>query len=295
MRLHNKESHGSLQIIIRSHSPNNKREHVVRSGRSQITVVQQERILLHKQRRNPPTGVRHYTNVRTVPERFRLPTANALRPVVTPAPHVPREVRPLHHTLGAGDVRWQPHPVPEDVLLAGLRRNRVPDLARPAQIQRVPVEALLGGLVVLVVVRTQKQLEPAHVVRGQLDFHVNLLPGKVPPRDDPPAVLSARFVGLRIPQVVSVPADTALALVLFPLDGVTTAEQLVVVVVDRVGEAEAPHGVPGRWFHQAAMAEDQRGEREELQKTQQQHRDAEDVGTFGAHLEGEGRVERLGV
>ena len=55
---------------------------------------------------------------------------------------------------------------------------------------------------------------------------------------------------------IVVPADAALAAVLVELDAKTAAEDLVVVVVDRVGVAEPPHGVARRRVHHAAVAMD---------------------------------------
>lgn len=122
--------------------------------------------------------------------------------------------------------------------------------------ERIPIEALLGGLLAGIVVRAEEDLEASVVVGGQLHLDVDLLAGGVISGDDALGVFPASLMGPRRLDVVGVSADAAPAAVLLPLDGVAAAEELVVVVVDGIGVTEAPHGVPGRRIHQAAMSLD---------------------------------------
>uniref|UniRef100_A0A8W7Q0J2 Uncharacterized protein n=1 Tax=Anopheles coluzzii TaxID=1518534 RepID=A0A8W7Q0J2_ANOCL len=170
-------------------------------------------------------------------------------------------------------VERQLHPVPEHVLLLRVGRYEEPDLARPGQVERVAIEAVLRRLRPRVVVRAEVQLEPAHMVGGQLDLDLQLLAGHVPARHDALAVLAAGLVRPGRPQMVRVAAHATVALVLLPLDRVPAAEQLVVVVVDRVREAEAPHRIAGGRFHQPAVGVRRpRPDRHQQQQQQQQHR-----------------------
>lgn len=56
--------------------------------------------------------------------------------------------------------------------------------------------------------------------------------------------------------MVGIAADTATSAVLLPLHRIAAAEELIVVVVDGIWVTEAPHGIPGRWIHQATVAQD---------------------------------------
>lgn len=126
------------------------------------------------------------------------------------------------------------------------------------------------------------------------------LAGRVETRYDAARIRAARLVRPRRPQVVRIAAHATVAGILLPLHctfqptnkhkkkteshnyqtrpqiavrlsrvrqaltGVAAAEQLVVVVVDRIREAEAPHGVARGRIHQATVATDRRDLRSDV-------------------------------
>ena len=91
------------------------------------------------------------------------------------------------------------------------------------------------------------------MIRCDVDFNINSLTDDVTFGDDGVAECPARFVIARLRSGEIVAAGAAFPSVLIVLDAVAAAKDLIVVVVDGVGEAEAPHDVSRRRLHEAAV------------------------------------------
>ena len=153
--------------------------------------------------------------------------------------------------MAAGQVCRQLQPHRED-LVAGARE--VLQALPIGLLQDVPVQAGLGGGHQGVVLSTQPELEVAHVVSSQLYPDLDALVLLVYPRDGSPAKLASPLVVPGLWLVPGVPTHTTLPCVGLPLSGEAPAVTLVVVVVGRIVEAVPPHGGPGGWLYQSAMA-----------------------------------------
>ena len=106
-------------------------------------------------------------------------------------PVVGCEVSPLEDTLRAGQVTRQLEPDGEDLVPGG--REVLGPLA-VGLLEEVPVQTGLGGGHQGVVLRTQPELEVAHVVGGELDPDLDALVLLVYPGDRPPPELPAPLV-----------------------------------------------------------------------------------------------------
>lgn len=182
-------------------------------------------------------------------ELTRLATADSLGAIGAGAPHVGRVVGPLEDALGAGDIGRQPDPIPKDVLLLGVARYEESMLPTARNEERIAIEALLGGLLPRIVVGAQIHLEAAIVIGRQLHLHVDLLASCIVTGYNALGILPAGLVRTRRLHMIRIAADAAASAVLLPLHRIAAAEELVVVVVNRIGIAEAPHGIPCRRIH----------------------------------------------
>ena len=153
--------------------------------------------------------------------------------------------------MAAGQVCRQLQPHRED-LVAGARE--VLQALPIGLLQDVPVQAGLGGGDQGVVLSTQPELEVAHVVSSQLYPDLDALVLLVYPRDGSPAKLASPLVVPGLWLVPGVPTHPTPPCVGLPLSGEAPAVTLVVVVVGRIVEAVPPHGGPGGWLYQSAVA-----------------------------------------
>jgi len=115
-----------------------------------------------------------------------ITTTHSFSAVRTNTPHIAREVGPLHDTLSARQKWRQLYVILESDGAVVLRALRNQELGRflSGQVQGILVKTPLLGFHFWVVVGTQSQLEPAHVIGGQFDFDRDCLASNVSPDDD---------------------------------------------------------------------------------------------------------------
>ena len=119
--------------------------------------------------------------------------------------------------------------------------------------QEVAIQAGLGDWYSGLTLRADSELEVAHVVGRDVCGHRDGLADGVAPDDDSPVVVPTGFPSPRLPLIPGITADATSALVAVPLATKAPAVGLMVVVVRRRGEAEAPGGGAGGRLHEAAM------------------------------------------
>ena len=198
-------------------------------------------------------GVNENFDVGAIPEHLLIPAADFSASVRTRSPGVSGVISPLQSRPRTGEAFGQ-FDLILHIHLFVFGGNVILDfIGIFRQWKWISIEALLSGDVLFTLQATQLDDEVAIMVGCHVDLDVDVLTGDVALGDVGLPEFAAGFVIPRLRCGKVVTADAAFAPILFVLDAESTAEDLVVVVVDFIGEAEAPHHVPRRRFHEAAV------------------------------------------